>query len=123
MLPDVNTTDLARAVNGGQVQLNCTAQGGGAMNQFQWFDSDGSLVSSSGRITITMVDNGMSTLTIDPVEPEDQGMYTCVVTTGVVIVNSTILLEGMFRIEEEPLSTNTHNQFSFLTRIFHEYTF
>ena len=97
MVPDINTTDSVGAVVGGLVQLNCTAQGGGDMNQFQWFTGDGNLISSIGRFTITEVDNGVedvSTLSINPVESADQGMYTCVVTTGITTVNSSILVIG-----------------------------
>ena len=110
MVPDINTTDLVPAVVGGSAELNCIAQGGGDMNQFQWFASDGSLVSTNDRVSISMVDNGVetvSTITIDPVESADQGMYTCVVTTGIVTINSSILLVGkLHQKQSKPLRIN-----------------
>ena len=96
VLPDVNTTNVIGAVVGQSAQLNCTAQGG-VINQFQWFDSDGILINSTGRFNITELDNeveDVSMLTIYPVIPTDQGVYTCEVTTDRVTLNSTILLVG-----------------------------
>ena len=83
----------------GSVELRCPAQGG-IINLFQWFDSDGGLISSTGRFSITNEDNGVedvSVLTIYSVEGTDQGLYTCVITTDLVTVNSTILLVGEYR--------------------------
>ena len=99
MLPDVNTTDLVEAVVNESVRLRCVAQGG-VINQFQWIASNGSLISTTGRFNITELDNGVedvSTLTIEPVQPTDQGQYICVVTTDLVTVNSTIIVIGEYK--------------------------
>ena len=99
VFPDINANETVGAVVNGSVELRCPAQGG-VINLFQWFDSDGELIRSIGRFNITEEENGVedvSILTIYPVEAEDQGLYTCVITTDLVTVNSTILVVGEYR--------------------------
>ena len=99
VFPDINANETVGAVVNGSVELRCPAQGG-VINLFQWFDSDGGLISSTGRFNITEEDNGVedvSVLTIYPVEAADQGLYTCLITTDIITVNDTILLVGEHR--------------------------
>ena len=99
VFPDINANDTVGAVVGGSVELRCPAQGG-VINLFQWLDNDGGLIRSTGRFNITEDDNGVedaSILTIYPVEASDQGLYSCLITTDLVTVNSTILVVGEYR--------------------------